>query len=154
VPSHATPTPTGSGLVALRWPNAVKRYTPGSVVAGCTYPRPVTERAVTEATKRKVKAEYRYTGLSGIEHVEYDHLIPFSLCGGNDAANIWPEPADGIKETSYTHNRKDQLERYVASRVASHHMKLTTGQAIFRGDWRRAWCKYRAHYASAGVVCP
>jgi hypothetical protein len=88
-----------------------------------------------------VTAAYGWFGPSGLTHVEFDHRVPFSLCGGNDAANIWPEPADGLRQTAYTHNHKDQLEAKVSSMVRYGQLTLAAGQRMFLDDWRVSWCQ-------------
>jgi hypothetical protein len=135
----------------MSWPTPNRDLTPGAVTPGCTYPRPKTQRDVTAATKRAVAAAYHYVGPSGLAYVEYDHDVPFSLCGSNGRRNIWPELYDGAPVSRYIHNRKDQLEEVIATKVRHHKMPLVQAQAIFLGDWRLAWCKY-VH--AAGVACP
>ncbi len=127
------------------WPVQNPAFTSGAVIPGCTYPRPASQRNVTAATKRRVAAEYRYTGPTARTAVEFDHLIPFSLCGADTAANIWPEPVDGTKQTAYIANAKDELEDAIASKVRYGKMTLAQGQDVFRHDWRVEWCLYIKH---------
>jgi hypothetical protein len=148
-PTVATATPTAA-VVATTWPVPDDSLTPGAVTPGCTYPRPTSERAVTTTTKTTVAREYGYTGPAGLDHVEYDHRIPFSLCGSNGSANIWPESYDGVNQSTYTHNFKDELEAYAARQVRYHHWTLTYAQNVFRGDWRAGWCVYLGY---PGVDC-
>jgi hypothetical protein len=135
----------------MSWPTPRNDLTPGAVTPGCTYPRPKTERDVTAATRRHVLAAYHYTGPTDITHVELDHRVPFSLCGSNGALNLWPETVDGVTQSEYVHNRKDELELAIASKVRHGKMTLAQAQAIFLGDWRDAWCRY-VH--AARVSCP
>lgn len=109
-------------------------------MTGCTYPRPTSQRLVTRETRDAVRSAYKYSGPAGLAHVEYDHRVPFSLCGGNDAANIWPEAADGTQQSQYVHNHKDELENYAAAQVRAGHWTLEHAQQLFLRDWRRAWC--------------
>ena len=146
---QSTPTSTPTASVAASWPAPDDRLTPGAVVA-CTLPRPPSQRDVPAAEKRAVAAAYHYTGPGGIAYVEYDHRVPFALCGANDARNIWPEPYDGANRSAYVWNFKDQLEAAVIRAVRSGRLTLAQGQAVFMGDWRTAWCKW-VH--TAGVVC-
>lgn len=152
--SRVSSQPAGSNN-AMSWPVPNQTLTPGAIVPGCTYPRPArSPNEVTNAERQAIATTYHYTGRTGLTYVEYDHRIPYSLCGLGGVGltkNIWPEPADGIKQTTFVHNRKDQLEDIIASLVRNHSMTLVQGQAIFTGDWRLAWCKY-VH--SAGVTCP
>jgi len=145
----ATPKPVPTSIEAPQpWPAPDDQLTPGAVVK-CTLPRDPSERDVTLATKKAVAAAYRYEGPWDLADVEFDHRIPFSLCGANDARNIWPEPADGIRQAGFVHNRKDRLEKVIADRVRSKKMTLAEGQQVFRGDWRLAYC----HYVLAEPVC-
>lgn len=138
-----------SGNSADSWPSPNNSLTPGAVTPRCTYPRDPDERDVTQKTKRTVKRWYRYNGPSGLEHVEYDHRIPFSLCGSNGPENIWPQPADDVDQSAFVHNHKDELEAYVARQVRSGRWTLKRAQDVFRGDWRDAWCDYIRDPASA-----
>jgi hypothetical protein len=135
----------------MSWPAPVDALTPGLVSDHCTYPRDVSERDVTVQTKRAAAQRYNYTGPPGLEYVEYDHRIPFSLCGANTVANIWPEPVDGVRTSTFVHNHKDQLEAYAARQVRYKKWTLAYAQGVFEGDWRLAWCQY-LHYP--GVECP
>jgi hypothetical protein len=149
-------TPSSTTVVATEaksWPVPDDTLTPGLVTPDCTYPRDDAERNVSASTKRAAAKRYSYTGPTGLEYVEYDHRIPFSLCGANTVANIWPQPVDGMKQTAFTANRKDQEEAFAARQVRYHRWTLKHAQDVFRGDWRAAWCKYRMNYSSAGVSC-
>lgn len=148
-PSPAT-TPAPTGQVAVQWPAPDDHLTPGAVTPGCTYPRPKSQRDVTAATKRRVEAEYGYTGPTDIGHIEIDHRVPFFLCGSNEPENLWVEPYDGVRQSTYVHNYKDQLESVIARRVEHHLMSLHDAQQVFYGDWRLAWCRY-VH--KTGVIC-
>jgi hypothetical protein len=134
----------------MDWPAPDNRLTPGDVVA-CTTPRdPAERREVTLALKRRVAAAYGYTGPWML--VEFDHRIPFSLCGSNDRDNLWPEPADGYTHGAFIHNRKDELEQAITDALASGRIRtLGEAQQVFRGDWRKAWCVW-VH--DRGVTCP
>jgi hypothetical protein len=139
----AQPVPPRTVLVeAASWPAPNRTFTPGKVVADCTYPRDPKQRDVTAQTRFLVMQAYGYHGPTDLQHVGLDHLVPFSLCGANSADNLWPEVADGVKQSTYIHNRKDQLEDAIASKVRYHRMTLAEGQAVFQGDWRAAWCHY------------
>jgi len=143
------PATTVDPRVAMTWPVPDDTDTPGLVTPGCTYPRDDDERQVTASTKRAAAKRYNYTGPSS--QVEYDHRVPFSLCGANTVANIWPEPEDGVDQSAFVANRKDQLEAFAARQVRYKRWTLAHAQAVFLGDWRVAWCQ-NLHYP--GVVCP
>jgi hypothetical protein len=139
-----------SASKALSWPAPKDSLTPGGIDPDCRYSREHSrdsdQRDVTAETKRKVKKSYGYKGKSGIKYVEYDHRVPFWACGSNGPENIWPEPADGVDQSSYVHNRKDELEAFVARKVRNHKLSdpwtLEYGQQVFLDDWRKGWCKY------------
>jgi hypothetical protein len=138
--------------VALTWPLPDDELTPGITDPECTsYPRDSDERNVSASTKRAAARRYNYTGPNVLTSVEYDHRIPFSLCGADTVANIWPEPVDGVRQAAFVYNRKDQLEAYAARQVRYGRWTLAEAQAVFRGDWRLAWCQH-LHYP--GVKCP
>ncbi len=141
--------PTGGVAPAAAWPAPNQRLTPGAVVA-CTLPRPPGQRDVPQSEKNRIAAAYRYAGPRGIAYLEFDHRVPFALCGANDARNVWPEPYDGAPRSAFVHNRKDQLEAAVIRLVHAHRLTLARAQAVFLGDWRRAWCIY-VH--TPGVAC-
>ena len=150
-PSPSPSTSSGRPVFpsdALSWPVPNDRLTPGLVVKGCTYPRPKSQRDVPTSEKTVVAGMYHYTGPRAL--VEFDHRVPFSLCGDNGVTNIWPEPYDGVTTSTYIHNRKDELELAIASKVRHHTMTLPQAQAIFLGDWRVGWCTY-VH--TPGVTC-
>lgn len=152
VPVTSTGTSTiavpRSSTIAADWP-APNTATPGDVTPGCTFPRPQAQRDVTAATKRAVAVAY------GIAEpypagIEFDHRIPFALCGGNDPGNIWPERYDGAPHSAFVHNRKDELEQVIWRMVHADPSRLGWAQRLFRDDWRRAWCVY-VH--DPGVAC-
>lgn len=144
------PTATATANVAspLNWPVPDDKLTPGSITPGCTYPRPSSQRSVLTSTKNAAAKAYNFTGDSAT--VEYDHRIPFSLCGSNSLKNIWPEQYDGAPESMFIHNYKDQLELYAATEVRYHKWTLKFAQDQFKGDWRVAWCTY---IHKDGVIC-
>src|SRR4029077_14488047 len=153
-PATSAPSLTPREAVASAWPAPDQRLTPGAIVPGCTYPRPAYQRSVTSATRRIVLAMYHHTAAPGDE---LDHRVPFALCGADSYAcngpssctlaerNLWPEPYDGVKVTSYVHNYKDKLEDVIARLVRiglPRGMTLAQGQAVFLGDWREGYCHY------------
>lgn len=153
-PSPISSSPSAAVIHASNWPVPNDTLTPGAIVPGCTYPRPARSPSeVTSSERTAILKAYHYTGPTGLAAYELDHRIPYSLCGLGGVGltkNLWPEPADGIKQSTFIHNRKDQLEKTIASLVQSGKRTLAQAQAIFMGDWRSAWCTY-VH--KAGVIC-
>ena len=87
--------------------------TPGAVLTTnttivCKVGYTKTVRDVSEATKKKVFAEY---GIPYSQHSNYevDHLISLEIGGGNDISNLWPENSK-ITDGSLT---KDKFENYL-----------------------------------------
>ena len=59
--------------------------------------------------------------------------VPICLGGDNGSAlNHWPEQWDQAE-------RKDELERQMCRAVCNGEMTLPAAQAIFLGDWRKAY---------------
>lgn len=96
-------------------------------------------RNVTAATKRKVFAEYRITYPAPAQRDQYevDHLVPLTLGGTNDVANLWPEQAPGFHD-------KDRLELKLHELVCAktHPLDLRTAQTAIATDWRKAYETY------------
>ena len=135
---------------ASSWPIPNPQLTPGAVETHCTFPRPQSQRNVPLSEKQAIDAAYHYHGKHGLAALEYDHLIPFSLCGSNSSANVWPEIYDGVRVSTYVHNYKDQLESTVYLLVRNGRLTLQAGQDLFRADWRHEWCQL-VH--RPGVIC-
>lgn len=155
IPTTTTPAVSTATIDAHRastWPVPDNTLTPGEIVPGCTYPVTST-RTVTDTERKAVRDEYHYTGALTLDAVEIDHRIPHALCGADTIKNLWPEPADGVTQSGFTHNRKDDLERVIALKVREKQMTLTDGQAVFRKDWRIGWCTF-SHSPADGVTCP
>jgi hypothetical protein len=64
---------------------------------------------------------------------EDDDRVPVCLGGDNASAlNHWPQPWDQAEE-------KDELERRICREVCAGEITLPAAQAIFLGDWRKAY---------------
>lgn len=90
-----------------------------------------TVRSVSVSLKKKVFAQY------GIEYpvpfgsYEVDHLIPLSLGGSNDIANLWPksaEPWPGFYEKNITGN-------YLLEQMCAGNIDLGIAQKRIANDW-------------------
>lgn len=109
--------------------------TPGAVLTTntsvvCKVGYTKTVRDVSEATKKKVFAEY---GIPYIQHSNYevDHLISLEIGGGNDISNLWPENLK-ITDGSLT---KDKFENYLHSHVCSGKMTIAEAQKEISTNW-------------------
>lgn len=87
-------------------------------------------RNVSQATKDKV---YKMYGIS--THItgewEIDHLIPLSLGGSNDIANLWPEPSKPYPGFY----QKDRVEQYFYNEVCAGRMSLDIAQMEIVNNW-------------------
>lgn len=87
-------------------------------------------RHVTEAQRRRVMASYGVPWAD--RHLyELDHLVPLELGGGNDDANLWPEPLDAA-------HRKDAVENALHRQVCSGGRPLADAQRAIASDWTTA----------------
>lgn len=91
--------------------------------------------SVTEPVKTAAMLAYGIP-LTRRGTVELDHLVPLSLGGADDVANLWPEPSD-IPGAGFT-NRKDQVERALLRAVCAHRVPLAAAQRAIAADWTTA----------------
>lgn len=146
LPSTPVGLPSGSGPYSQRavdWPVPDRNKTPGAVtlVLANGQPcvpghRPQSDRlTVTSREKATIAANYHVRIVPGME---FDHLLPFALCGSNGPDNLWPEQYDGATKAYDVLNHKDELEKAVYAL----HLDPEVAQAVFLvGDWRHMWCK-------------
>jgi hypothetical protein len=109
--------------------------TPGAVLTTniktiCTVGYTKTVRDVSDATKKKVFAEY---GIPYSQHSNYevDHLISLEIGGGNDISNLWPENSK-ITDGSLT---KDKFENYLHAQVCAGKMTIQEAQKEISANW-------------------
>jgi len=88
---------------------------------------------VTAPEKEGSAVAYGYTGW--LHLAEYDHLVPLELGGDpNDPANLWVEPPDDPRATSFA-NAKDRLEARLNGLVCTGRLPLATAQQAIASDW-------------------
>jgi hypothetical protein len=82
-------------------------------------------------------------GLPGGRHEAYeiDHLIPLSIGGSDDDANLWPEPRRMI-EPEWSAERKDELEMRLHALVCAGRIEIVDAQKAIAEDWTGAWLLY------------
>lgn len=97
-------------------------------------------RAVSEATKRAVFAEYGIATPAPHGAYEVDHLVSLELGGSNDIANLWPEAA----EPRPGFHEKDQVENELHRQVCAGTMTLGDAQHIIATDWAQVWSVMQA----------
>lgn len=97
-------------------------------------------RHMTRERSDRIMAEY---GLPGGAHEAYeiDHLIPLSIGGSDDDANLWPEPRRMI-EKEWSAERKDDLEARLRELVCSGQIEITDAQKAIADDWTEAWRRF------------
>lgn len=89
-----------------------------------------TVRNVTEATKKKVFAEYGIP-YSQRSNYEVDHIISLELGGSNDISNLYPE-SYLIKNGAKT---KDIFENYLHKQICNGKMEVAEAQRQISSDW-------------------
>lgn len=89
-----------------------------------------TVRNVTEATKKKVFAEYGIP-YSQRSNYEVDHIISLELGGSNDISNLYPE-SYLIKNGAKT---KDIFENYLHKQICNGKMEVAEAQKQISSDW-------------------
>jgi len=77
---------------------------------------------------------------------EIDHLIPLSIGGSDDDANLWPEPRRMI-EPEWSAERKDELEMRLHALVCAGRIEIVDAQEVIAEDWTEAWLRY-VHFVS------
>jgi len=90
-----------------------------------------TVRNVSTILKKKVFAQYGIDYPVPFGSYEIDHLIPLSLGGSNDIANLWPksaEPWPGFYEKNITGN-------YLLEEVCAGRTSLHVAQERIAADW-------------------
>jgi hypothetical protein len=102
--------------------------------------RPQSDRSgVTSTEKAQIAAELYHVKI--VPRMEFDHLVPFSLCGSNGPANLWPEPYDGAAKAYNVLNHKDELEAKVSTMFHAGQIDAAHAQAVFlNGSWPHEWC--------------
>lgn len=91
-------------------------------------------RNVSEATKRKVFAEYRIS-YAKHSHYEVDHLVPLELGGSNSIKNLWPERGS-------IPNLKDGVENKLHNLVCERKLRVRVARHVIARDWVTALHRY------------
>ena len=90
-----------------------------------------TVRNVSVSTKKKIFASYGIAYPVPFGSYEIDHLVPLSLGGSNDIANLWPksaEPFPGFYE-------KNIIGNYLRQEVCAGRVDLQIAQFRMANDW-------------------
>jgi hypothetical protein len=148
------------------WPISPDHHlTPGktvniSLAKICSTNWGTDQRHVTDAMKQQVVDAYHFdtencpkSHLQGglVRRVEIDHLVPRSLGGADDVANLWPEcyeltVGDKSKQDDGAH-KKDRLETAMGNKLCQTptNALLKKYQDAFKSDWLAL---YRKVYGS------
>ena len=112
------------------------------------------ERAVTEAMKKQVYAEYHTAPGEGIcklvahkgkkgqlvkKGCEIDHRVSRELAGADDVRNLWPQPY--LTPSDLGAYAKDKLENALHRKVCAGQITLKQAQDALLGDWIVAYKK-------------
>lgn len=113
--------------------------TPGGVLTGsaeqvCTPGYAGSVRDVPQAQKEAIYDAYGITSRAPGQY-QVDHLIPLSLGGSNENANLWPQP--GTPRPGY--EEKNALARYLHGEVCDGDMTLSEAQRRIATDWVAAY---------------
>ncbi|MBX4209322.1 HNH endonuclease [Candidatus Parcubacteria bacterium] len=118
-----------------------RECTPGSVFPNadkekiCVDGYTKTVRNVPVSLKKKIYKAYGITYPPAFGGYELDHLIPLSLGGNNDAANLFPEaaaPPPGFRE-------KDVVENYLRREMCAGNISLDAAQGLIAADWVKVY---------------
>jgi hypothetical protein len=93
--------------------------------------------SLTEPAKYKLLAAYSMPA-SDASSTEADHLIPLSVGGSSDVANLWPEPDHDkgfYARSATTQNDKDLLEADARDAICRGQITLAAAQHAFATDW-------------------
>jgi hypothetical protein len=107
-------------------------------------------RNVSDATKRRVYAEYAVTRHRSGEY-EVDHLVPLELGGSNAIRNLWPERNDHPR--GYL-NSKDRLENRLHSVVCAGRSTLAAARQAIATNWVLAYRRTFGAWPSAHSAQP
>lgn len=88
-------------------------------------------RNVSQKTKKKVFEMYGIEYPQPFGSYEVDHLIPLSLGGNNDLANLWPKVADPILGFW----EKNIAANYLHKEVCQGQISLNAAQKQMAQDW-------------------
>lgn len=127
-PAHCTALSTADGVL----PDPV--CTPGRVASTdravvCVAGYSARVRPPARETNKVKAAAMRAYGVTG--PAELDHLVPLSLGGSNDVANLWPQPGK-------VPNTKDRVEASLLTAVCKRGLDLVTAQRAIATDWTTA----------------
>jgi hypothetical protein len=118
------------------------KLTPGAVIskdasAICFVGYSKTVRHTSGQLKAFIYREYGLDRANG--HYEIDHLIPLSIGGADEAANLWPQSYD---THPWNASVKDILEDYLHREVCAGRIPLERAQQEIAVDWIAAYRKH------------
>lgn len=162
-------TVSTSGVAsATGWPKQPdSATTPGKVRTDlslhkiCTTKWGLDERSVTSAMKASVRETYHFKDSScpitpykgkQVRRAEIDHLVPRSLGGADDVANLWPECYEPIKAQKSAQldgaHKKDRLETALHKQICAKGLTATKASALlhqyqndFKTDWKALYTR-------------
>ena len=120
--------------------------TPGVVastdtVLVCEKDYPARSRNVSNTKKNKVYQAYKVKKELCIKGCKIDHLIPLSIGGSNDIANLWPHEYGA----DWTVFEKTRLEVRLRKEVCTGKMPITEAQECVRKDWTQCFSRFYEH---------
>jgi hypothetical protein len=132
--SGTDPLPAGTLPLPHLTPGATVQVSVADICSGrLAAPPPIGDHVRDEVIRN-----YRMAHLP-TEHYELDYLITPELGGATVAANLWPEPYEGLRWNALV---KDHLERLLPRKVCKGEVDLATAQRDIASDWVAAYRKY------------
>jgi len=94
-----------------------------------------TVRNVSVSLKKKIYKAYGISYPQPFGTYEMDHLIPLSIGGSNDPANLFPESVKSSDQSDIGFKQKDVVENYLHREVCNGHIDIRAAQTAIARDW-------------------
>ena len=130
----AAATKTSGCKISGKYPDTA--CTPGKIISGITKDRVCTAgytqsvSGISNAAAAEIYSSYGIARHAAGQYV-IDRLVPLSLGGSNDPANLWPESAS--PKPGY--HEKDLAEAYLVRQVCAGSVSLADAQREIDKDW-------------------
>ena len=113
-------------------------YASSSLSEICASGYPERARNVSETTKRRVYAMYGVRTAECRGGCKIDHLLPLSIGGSNEIANLWPHEYDQF----WSVYKKTRLEVRLRREVCAQRMPLDEARTCIASDWTACYNRF------------